>query len=408
MKSNPKSNQFRIAIVAGEISGDNLASDLMKSIQSRLPNIEFEGIGGRGMIEQGLHSLYPMERLSVMGLGAIFKRLPELLRMRKVLIKHWTESNPPDLFIGIDAPEFNIGLELKLKQQQIKTLHYVSPSVWAWRPKRIFKIKKAVDHMLTLFPFENEIYQRHRIDVTCVGHYLATQIPLVSNMKQARVSLGLPLNKLILAILPGSRTSEVKLLTPLFFQAAKTLLKTLPDLIFVIPVANERCRNIIQSNIEMDDDLGFLDKIQLVEDKSHLSIEASDVVLLASGTVTLETALLKKPMVMAYKLSTFSYVLFNHLSQLKYYSLPNLLVNRELVPEFLQHEATVANLTTALLKQFDLSTQARQQLLEEYTSIHQQLILGGSEKGADVVCQLLDIDTEPASIEYITLKGDDK
>ncbi len=380
-----ESKDFRIAIVAGEVSGDKLGAELMDAIEESYPDVIFEGIGGERMQRQNFTNLFPMERLSVMGIGAILSRLPELIKIRKSLFKRWKNNRIPDLFIGIDAPEFNIGLALKLKSAQIKTLHYVSPSVWAWRPKRIFKIKKAIDHMLTLFPFENEIYQQHFMNVTCVGHPMAAQIPFQVDVEQAKSNIAIVGNNPLLALLPGSRVSEIKFLAPLFFAVANEILKVKPDLTLIVPIANERCRYYI----ELAMTTSMKDKIVFIESNSTDAIACADVVLLASGTATLETALLKKPMVMAYKVSSFSYALFSFLSVLKYYSLPNLLLNEALVPEFLQKRASLKNLTQAVLTQFNLNQQQMDRLNQKYLKIHRILNQGGSHEAARVVINML-------------------
>ncbi len=390
MPNQSLSQKKTVAIIAGESSGDILAAALMAELKLLEPNVFFEGIGGDNMAAIGFKSLYPMERLSVMGIGAILKRLPELLKLRKTLKQRWTQTHKPDLFIGIDAPEFNIGLELSLKKFNIKTLHYVSPSVWAWRPKRIFKIKKAVDHMLTLFPFENSIYQQHKINVTCVGHVMAQKIPSEVDPLPARQSLNLTQNDEVLAMLPGSRGSELKFLAPLFLAVVDSLLKSKPDLKILVPMANQRCRHIFEEILKTDTlQHNLKDNLTLIDGNSREIMTAADVVLLASGTATLEAALLKKPMVMAYKVSRFSYAIFRRLSILTYYALPNLLLNKRLVPEYLQDEATLENLSVAVLKQFNMTKDDKQILMNDYEKIHHDLQCGGSIKAASIAQTLL-------------------
>ena len=319
-----------------------------------------------------------MEELSVIGIWAIMKRLPRLLRLRKNLAKQiivWQ----PDLFIGIDAPEFNLGLELKLKKTGIKTVHYVSPSVWAWREKRIIKIKKAVDYMLTLFPFEESIYKQHHIPVSCVGHPLATMIDMEPDVNEARKSLGIQVDAKVLAILPGSRGSELKYLAPLFIEVAERLKalrleKENQPLEIIVPLINDKRRQQFTNLLKaISPDLS----ITLIDGRSREVMRAADAVLLASGTATLEALLLKKPMVVAYKVSAFSMAIYRKLLKIKQYSLPNLLAENSQVPELIQEDATVELITEAVL------VQLRQGLTDdqanEYQKIHQSLQLGGGE-----------------------------
>ncbi len=393
MKQNPV-----IAIVAGEESGDKLGAGLMQQLLKRYPLAQFVGIGGDAMIKQGLESVYPMERLSVMGIGAILKRLPELLKVRKKLIKSWTEVTRPDCFIGIDAPEFNTGLELALKQSSIKTIHYVSPSVWAWRPGRIKKISRAVDHMLTLFPFENEIYQQHQVDVTCVGHPMAVEIDEDYDKPALIKQFGLDAEKKTIALLPGSRGSELQFLAPLFIQVASELLADNPQLQFICPLANDKCADIFTTILERFPDLS----ITLVNKQSREVMMVADVVLLASGTATLEAALLKKPMVVSYKVSPFSYMVFSSLSVLSHYALPNLLAAEPFVEELLQDDASADKVKTAVLKLLYATPDQQKYLHDIYQELHQSLKLGGSEKAAQTVIQVLQQAANQANEQTIT------
>ncbi len=381
MKSKPL-----FAIVAGEESGDRLGAGLMQQLLQLYPHARFTGIGGDAMLALGLHSVYPMERLSVMGIGAILKRLPELLGVRKNLIKSWTEGEQPDCFIGIDAPEFNTALELALKTDGIKTIHYVSPSIWAWRPGRIKKIRRAVDHMLTLFPFENSIYEQNQVAVSCVGHPMADEIPMEYDQKQAKRNLDFDDNRQVLALLPGSRGSELKFLAPLFIQVADELYRADPTLQVVTPLANKRCETIFKQILEAYPDV----KIKLVNKQSREVMMAADTVLLASGTATLEAALLKTPMVVSYKVSGFSYQIFSRLSVLTHYALPNLLADEPFVEEFLQSQATVKNLKSAVLSLLQSTSEEKSLLDARYTALHHSLKLGGSKKAATVVSKCIE------------------
>lgn len=377
--------KIRVALVAGEMSGDKLGAELMAQLKTKFPQIIFEGIGGTEMIQQGLKSIYSMERLSVMGIGAIVKRLPELLKLRKNLIYLWGVQNPPDLFIGIDAPVFNTTLELKLKNKGVKTVHYVSPSVWAWRPGRIKKIARAVDHMLTLFPFETTIYQQHQVAVSCVGHPMADTIPIENQQQLSREKLAIDADKTVVALLPGSRGSELKYLAPLFLEVAEKLHQQRPDITFVTAMANEKCNKIFKRYRSQYPNL----PLKIFQQQSREVMAAADLVLISSGTATLEAALLKRPMIVSYKMAPISYQLIHHLSALDYYALPNLLMGKALVPEFLQDDATVDKIVPAALKILQASDEAKCQLQQAFIQLHHSLKQGGSKKAADVIEQIL-------------------
>ena len=375
---------LRIGIVVGEASGDQLGAGLIKALQSSHPDAIFEGVGGVKMQALGCTSLYPMETLSVMGFVEPLKRLPELLRMRRGLVKHFI-AHPPDVFVGIDAPDFNLGIELRLKKAGIPTVHYVSPSVWAWRQGRIKKIARAVDHMLTLLPFEADFYHHHNVPVTFVGHPLADDLPLVPDMSSARAQLNLPSDGPVIALLPGSRQSEVALLGQLFLDAARLCLKANPELTFVLPAANPARRQQIDTMLVDVDDL----QITLLDGQSHLAMEAADVVLLASGTTALEAMLLKKPMVVSYKAGWLTYAIISRMLKVPYVSLPNLLADRELVPEVLQDDATAETLSILLLERLGDSTLAVK-LRSDFTEIHQQIKCNGNQKAAAAVLSMIE------------------
>jgi len=374
---------MRIAILAGEASGDILGAGLMRALQQRCPEpIEFEGIGGPLMEAEGLRSRFPMERLSVMGLVEVLGRLRELLGIRKQLRQHWL-SNPPDIFIGIDAPDFNLPLERALRDASIPTVHYVSPSIWAWRRKRVNKIAKSTDLMLCLLPFEAAFYEQAGVDARFVGHTLADQLPLQPDVQQARQRLGLDPESRYIALLPGSREGEVSRLAPLFIAAAQQCLQQRPELKFVIPAVNDARYQQLQQLLQ---DLPQDFPLQLIHGQSRELMTAADAVLLASGTAALECMLLKTPMVVSYRLSALSFFILSRMIKVAYVSLPNLLADRMLVPELLQDDATPETLAAALLEQLD--NPERQ--VVHFTELHQQLRRDASVESAKAILDLLE------------------
>ncbi|HTF98031.1 MAG TPA: lipid-A-disaccharide synthase [Cellvibrio sp.] len=377
------SDHIHIGIVVGEASGDILGAALMRELRKHFPNAEFSGIGGPRMLAEGFHSYFPQDRLAVMGLIEPLKRLPELLRIRKFLREHFI-SNPPAVFIGIDSPDFTIPLEASLKEYGIKTAHYVSPSVWAWRQKRIFKIARSVDLMLTLLPFEARFYQEHNVPVEFVGHHLADEIPLHQDKVAARKALGLPEEGRIVALLPGSRASEVERMGDLFMRTAVHCLEQDPSLQFIIPAANpDRYR---QLHIAMNDYVDF--PIELIHGHSHEAMAAANVVLLASGTVTLEALLLKKPMVVAYKLAPLSHLILSWLIKSPWISLPNLLAQKMLVPELIQDKATPEALSNAVMNYFE-NPEESQSLSDTFALMHNELKRNASARAADAIVKLI-------------------
>lgn len=377
---------MRIAIVVGEQSGDILGAGLIAALKARCPDIVIEGIGGPRMIAAGCHSFFPQDRLAVMGLIEPLKRLPELLHIRKTLREHFI-ANPPDVFIGIDSPDFNLPLAASLKAHGIKTVHYVSPSVWAWRQGRLKTISRAVDVVLTLFPFEADFYQRHAkqfpVNAMCVGHTLADHLPLEPvATAEPRAALGLA-DQPTIALMPGSRAGEVARMAPVFIAAAKLCLAKQPDLQFVLPAANPERRAQLQQLLR-EEQL----PISVVDGQSHLCMQASDAVLMASGTTSLEAMLLKKPMVIAYKMAPLSYAIISRLMKVPFVGLPNLLAERLLVPELLQDAATPQALADALLRQLQDPT-LRDELAAAFTELHQQIKLDASERAADAVMALI-------------------
>ncbi len=373
---------LRVGILAGETSGDLLGAGLMHSLRKLHPEISFTGIGGPEMEKAGLVSRVPMERLAVMGLVEPLKRLPELLSIRKAIYQD-LKNNPPDVFIGIDSPDFNLALEIKLKALGIPTVHYVSPSVWAWRQGRIKKIQRAVNLMLALFPFEEKYYLKNDVPVSCVGHPLADELPLEVDATAAREALSLDGDAKILAILPGSRQGEVSRLGPVFLETARRCLEKWPDLTIVIPCAGENRKTQISSMLEN----AGLPTIKLILGQSRTAMAAADCVLMASGTATLEGLLLKKPMVVAYKMAPLSYAIISRLLKSRYISLPNLLADKALVPELLQEDARPELLFIEIDKLLTQSD-SRQEVISTWKSIHESLRRNASDTAAKAVLAL--------------------
>lgn len=369
---------MRVALVAGEASGDILGEGLMQALKAQYPQIEFIGVGGPLMQAQGLNSYFPMERLSVMGLVEVLGRLPELMSRRKRLINSLIDAKP-DVFIGIDAPDFNLTVELKLRQAGIKTVHYVSPSVWAWRQKRVLKIRQACDLMLTLFPFEAQFYTDHQVPVRFVGHPLADTIPQQADRVAAREALNLFQDQPVVALMPGSRGGEVARLGNLFLDAAVRLRTLRPGIQFVLPCSSpERRAQLEQMLVGRDVPLTLLDG------RSHEALAACDAVLIASGTATLEALLFKRPMVVAYKVAPLTYRILKRLVTSAYISLPNLLAERLLVPELIQDAATpeaLAQLLAPLLEGGEVQT-------EGFDVIHRALRRDASVQAAQAVLDL--------------------
>ena len=375
---------LRIGMVVGEASGDILGAGLMDALRHKFPDATFEGIGGPLMIAKGFNSLHAQERLAVMGFLEPLKRLFELLGIRRQLRQHFSE-NKPDVFIGIDSPDFNLTLEGQLKEQGIPTAHYVSPSVWAWRQKRIFKIARSVDLMLTLLPFEAAFYEEHEVPVKFVGHPLADDFPIDVDQVAAREALEVPLDTTLIALLPGSRGGEVKLLGDVFIKTAQWCLQKNPKLKFIIPAANAQRREQLEQQLAANPEL----PIRVLKGQSKLAMQAADAVLMASGTTTLECLLLKKPMVVAYKVAPFSWAIISRLLKTKFVSLPNLLADKELVPEILQEKATPENLGKAIMHYLG-NTDAATNLKREFVTIHEQLRCNASEQAAQAIVQLVE------------------
>jgi lipid-A-disaccharide synthase len=378
---------MHIALVAGELSGDLLGAGLIAALKTHYPQARFSGIGGPSMIEQGLRSLVPLERLAVMGLVEVLRHLPELLRIRRRLYRELL-ADPPAVLIGIDAPDFNLGLERRLRIRGIPTVHYVSPSVWAWRPWRVRKIARSVDLMLTLLPFEAAFYQRHGVPVRYVGHPLADTIPPHNDPLLARQSLHLavPTEARIVALLPGSRRGEVGRLGPLLLDtAAWVWARRRPEVHFLLPAATPELFEILES---MRAEHAPVLPLTLVQGRSREVMAAADVVLLASGTATLEAMLLKRPMVVAYRVAPVTAWIARQLLTVSHFSLPNLLAGRVLVPEFVQDAATVDHLGPAVLRWLDDAV-AWSELMVEFGALHAQLRCDASRQAAVAVAELL-------------------
>jgi lipid-A-disaccharide synthase len=373
-----------IALVAGEASGDTLGAGLMRALKARFPDAQFIGIGGPRMIAEGITSQVPMERLSVMGLVEVLGRLRELLKVRKELVR-FLKDRRPDVFIGIDAPDFVLNVEGQLRKVGIPTVHYVSPSVWAWREKRVLGIRESTDLMLTLFPFEEDVYRRHDVAVRCVGHTLADQIPLEPDRESARAALGLSATVPVLALMPGSRNGELRKLGLLFLQTAAWCVERRPELQVIVPCANPERRAQMEAILA---ESGLDVPVKLFDGRSHEVLCACDAVLIASGTATLEAMLFKRPMVVAYRMAGLTFSILKRLVKVGHVSLPNLLARREVVPEFLQDAATPEAMGKALLDRLDPSPE-REAAQETFLELHKLLRRNADQAAADAVIELM-------------------
>ena len=374
---------MKIGIVAGEISGDNLGAGLIHAVKAKHPDAEFIGIGGSGMIEAGCQSLFPIEKLSVMGLVEILKHYRELHGIRAQLIAYF-QNDPPDVFIGIDSPEFNLGLETRLKESGIKTIQYVSPQVWAWREGRLPKIAKATDLILAILPFEEDYYKKHNVPARFIGHSKADEIPDQIDKQSAREKLGLLQDKTIIALMPGSRTKEWQYHMDVFLETAKLCTVDRADLHFLGVMVNQKAEDYFNEHLQrIAPDL----PITLIQKKSLDAIAASDLVLSVSGTAALEIMLSKRPMVIAYRTSKITFAIGRRLVKLKYFSLPNLLSNEKLVPELLQDQVTAENLKSELFNWLD-NPEKIVRYEQKSQQIHDQLRCNASEQAAEAVLEL--------------------
>ena len=378
-----------IAIIAGEVSGDILGAGLMHALKVRYPQAKFIGIGGERMIAEGFETLFDMEELSVMGLVEVLKHLPRLLKIRRSIIEQLSALKP-DIFIGIDAPDFNLDVELKLKQRGIKTIHYVSPSVWAWRQKRVYKIAAATNLVLAFLPFEKAFYDRLNVPCRFIGHTMADAIPLKPNRDEACQLLNLDSTQRYVAMLVGSRGSEVEFLSEPFLQTAQLLHQRYPDVKFLVPLINQKRRQQfeqIKQRVAPELDMILLDG------NARAAMIAAEATLLASGTAALEAMLCKSPMVVGYRMKPFTYFLAKRLVKTKYVSLPNLLADEMLVPELIQEDCNPTNLAEKLsqyLSEDKSAVQNRYVLLQRFVELHQRIQCNADQQAAQAVIDLLE------------------
>ena len=377
--------RVRVALVAGEASGDLLGAGLIAALRERLPDAEFAGIGGQAMRDAGLQAWHDCSELAVMGLAEVLRHLPRLLRLRRGLRARLLDWQP-DVFVGIDAPDFNLGLERQLRRRGVRTVHYVSPSVWAWREGRAARIGESADRVLCLFPMEPAIYARHGVDARFVGHPLADAMPLEPDRAAARARFGLPMHDPVLAVLPGSRLGEVERMGPAFLDTAVRAAAALPGLAVLVPAANAACRAMLEQQVAAAGAAG----VRLLDGDARAAMEAADVVLLASGTAALEALLAKRPMVVGHRISPLTHALVRRLGLLKsrYVSLPNVLAGEALVPELLQVDCTPEQLAAAVLHWFE-QPEAAAALRPRFRAIHEALRRDASARSADAIVELL-------------------
>ncbi len=372
-----------IGLVAGETSGDILGAGLIRALKTHYPSARFVGVAGPLMQAEGCETWYEMEELAVMGVVEVLERLPRLLKIRKDLTRRFSELKP-DVFVGIDAPDFNLTLEGRLKQRGIRTIHYVSPSVWAWRQKRVFKIGKATDLVLAFLPFEKAFYDRFNVPCRFIGHTMADAMPLQADKLAARATLGIAPGARCLALLPGSRNAEVEMLSGDFLRTAQLLREHYPDLEVVVPLVKAKRREQFERiKAEVAPEL----KVHLLDGKGREAMVASDAALLASGTAALECMLAKCPMVVGYRMKPFTFWLAERLVKTPYVSLPNLLAGREIVTELLQHDCVPDKLAAALLPLLEDSPQT-ELLKQTFLELHQSIRCGADEQAAQAVLEL--------------------
>ncbi len=377
---------MRIALVAGESSGDTLGAALIEALRRRFSQAQFAGVAGPKMVASGCQPWFAAEELAVMGLTEILSHLPRLLRLRRGLERRLEEWRP-DVFVGIDSPEFNLGLARKLKRAGMRTVQYVSPQVWAWRQGRVRTMNESVDLVLCLLPFETTFYAEHHVRAAFVGHPLADQIPMQIDREAARRELGVPLDARVLAVLPGSRRGEVERLANDFAGAAEVLAGRYPGLVSIAPMATPALRELFDARCAA---LAPTARVRMLDGQARRALAAADVALVASGTATLETALTKRPMVVAYRLGAITAFLLRRfgLIKVKHFSQPNLLAGRELVPEFFQEAVTAQNLAAALSQWFERPEQVAQ-VKREFELMHERLRCDGAERAAAEIAALL-------------------
>ena len=380
---------MRVGLIAGEASGDLLGAGLIRELATLSPGARFEGVAGPSMIAAGCERLADAEELAVMGLIEPLRHIPRLLKLRRRLVDHWV-SNPPDVFVGIDAPDFNLGVEERLKASGIPTVHYVSPSVWAWRAGRIKIIRRAVDRVLCLLPFEKRFFDEQGVDAVFVGHPKASELSPDYASGESRRELGLPADAALVALLPGSRGSEVSRLAPAFADAAALIHAARPDTQFVLPVARPRLADMISTAV---DSAGIADVTRVVDGQSLSALCAADVALMASGTAVLEAALVGTPTVAAYRVAPFTAWLIRtfKLIDLEHFTIPNLLTETPLVPEFLQEAASPENLATATLELLD-DPERRAGIKTTFATLREQLALNANRRAAEAVIELANRD----------------
>ncbi|NMM75139.1 lipid-A-disaccharide synthase [Rhodococcus sp. SRB_17] len=378
----------RVAMVAGETSGDLLAGLLLDGLRSLWPDLPSQGIGGPQMVQRGFDAWWPSEKLAVHGYSfEVLRRLAEIIGIRKQLRARLLQHKP-DVFIGVDAPDFNLGLEADLRAAGVKTVHFVCPSIWAWRAERVEKICRSTDHVLCIFPFEPELLARHGIAATYVGHPLAAVIPMEPDRAAARARLGLGLDDEVLAILPGSRRAEVQYITPSFFQAAALIRRTHPAIKMVVPAVPALRDRIAR----MAQECGLGDAVHIVTGQSHTVLAACDVTLIASGTATLEAALFKRPMVIGYRMHPLSWRLMRRKQLQPWVGLPNILCGDFVVPELIQDAATPQALAAAVLQWFDDrhdNPQRMAALAQRFTALHHSLQRNTPQLAADAIRKIL-------------------
>jgi len=379
------SKKIVVGIVAGEASGDTLGSHLMAALKEVRPNVQFVGIGGSKMKSVGMEVMFPMEKLAVNGYVEVLRHYREISGIRRKLRAYFLDHKP-DLFIAIDAPDFNLDLELALKQHGITTIHYVSPSIWAWRGERVHKIKRAVTHMLTLFPHEPELYKKAGVAVDYVGHPLADMLPEQPKRAEMRETMRIPIQVKVFALLPGSRQGEVKRLAHIYIETAKLILGKQPDARFLVPLVSRETRGIFEQALHDCDALEL--PITMLFGHAQDAMIAADGVLVASGTATLEAALLKRPMVITYRLNALTWWLMKRKGYMPYYGLPNILCGRFVVPELMQDDATPENLAKALLNQVN-DKQAVAELEQIFLDLHRSLRQNTAQKAAEAILSYL-------------------
>ncbi|AVZ04951.1 MULTISPECIES: lipid-A-disaccharide synthase [Acinetobacter] len=386
--------KLKIGIVVGEVSGDTLGVKLMRSFREQGIDAEFEGIGGPQMIAEGFNSYYPMETLSVMGIVEVLKDLKKLFAVRDGLINQWTQ-HPVDIFIGIDAPDFNLRLSKSIKEKNlpIKTVQYVSPSVWAWRQGRVHGIKQSIDLVLCLFPFEKVFYEQYEVPAAFVGHPLAKQLPFENPIQIAKQQLGIDENQKHIALLPGSRKGEVERLLPMLLGAANILHTKHPDIQFLIPAINDARKQQIEQGVEqlapqLKAKIHILENTDSESKIGRMVMNASDIIALASGTATLEAMLMHRPMVTFYKLHWLTYLIAKFLVKIPYYSLPNIIAGKKVIEELIQADATPENLAAEIEKLMNVET-AQIQVMQHLT-MHKQLISGNTEDPVQVILNVLE------------------